>query len=109
MEYIKEFKDLLDNPQWENEFVGYGNPNAKILIIGKEAAAEQGSIDWEKFYAHNHEQWKDTIKTLHGNIGMVKTNISFLNFSTHNILFINSPSNVMGKIGHRQPGIGTSA
>lgn len=62
MEYIKEFKDLLDNPQWENEFVGYGNPNAKILIVGKEAALKQGSTGWENFYKPNHAQWKDTIK-----------------------------------------------
>lgn len=61
MEYPREFIELIDNPKWENEFIGYGNPNAEILIIGQEAACEEFSEDWKKFYGRNHNQWYRTI------------------------------------------------
>jgi hypothetical protein len=35
-------------------FIGYGNPNADILIIGKECA-EENTERQEKFYTHNFE------------------------------------------------------
>ncbi len=40
MKYTKEFKKILTVCQKEQEFVGLGNPNAKILFIGKENAEE---------------------------------------------------------------------
>ena len=42
-------------------FVGYGNPNADILIIGKECADENEDRQ-EKFYTHNFEQWEESLK-----------------------------------------------
>lgn len=43
-----------------NEFVGFGNPNSSILIIGQEHTL-QGN-DWEKFHNNNCEQWIKTLK-----------------------------------------------
>lgn len=62
--YSSEFCELINHPAWENEFVGYGNPNADILIIGQEAACPEGEEDWEKFYQHNCEQWKETVNKM---------------------------------------------
>ncbi len=46
----------------ENEgihpFIGYGNPDADILIVGKECALKEDSSDWKKFYEKNFHQWK---------------------------------------------------
>ena len=39
-------------------FICYGNPDAKILIVGKECAWEEESDDWKKFYKPNFSQWK---------------------------------------------------
>ncbi len=41
--YSKEFNDLLEICDKNNEYVGLGNPNAKILIIGKEPGMELGT------------------------------------------------------------------
>lgn len=40
MEYSNEFKDLIARIEQTKDFIGYGNPNAKILIIGKEEALD---------------------------------------------------------------------
>lgn len=40
--YSKEFYELLDLSITNNEYVGLGNPNAKILIIGKEPGMKLG-------------------------------------------------------------------
>ena len=42
-------------------FIGYGNPDADILIIGKECA-EEDKERLEKFYNHNFEQWAESFK-----------------------------------------------
>lgn len=45
MEYRKEFIELIDSLKNENDknlrFVGLGNPNSKILIIGKECSFDK--------------------------------------------------------------------
>ncbi len=41
MKYTKEFKEILTICQKEQEFVGLGNPNAKILFIGKESKVRE--------------------------------------------------------------------
>lgn len=54
--YRPEFIELLKNPKWQNAYIGQGNPNAKILIIGREHgfnSIEQRNLEIEK----NHEQW----------------------------------------------------
>ena len=41
MEYSKEFRELLEIAEKFNQtYVGDGNPNAKILIIANEPAAD---------------------------------------------------------------------
>ena len=55
MEYSKEFKVLVDESLKTNQYIGLGNPNAKILFIGKEAGAEVGS----KLYHGSCKSWKE--------------------------------------------------
>lgn len=43
-------------------FIGYGNPDARILIVGKECALEEGSTNWKKFYQKNFYQWWKSFK-----------------------------------------------
>ena len=50
------------NAMGKKPFIGYGNPNADILIVGKECAEEDKERQ-EKFYTHNFEQWEES---LHG-------------------------------------------
>ena len=40
MEYSNEFKNLIAITEKTKDFIGYGNPNAKILIIGNEEALD---------------------------------------------------------------------
>ena len=48
------------NEMGKKPFIGYGNPNADILIVGKECAEEDKERQ-EKFYTHNFEQWEKSI------------------------------------------------
>ena len=43
-------------------FIGYGNPDANILIVGKECALTVGSEDWKLFYDSNFAQWKESFE-----------------------------------------------
>lgn len=67
MNYSKEFNDLLNNAIWnKNEhFVGYGNPDATILVIGKECAidinSEWGKKGYEEEYLKNFYLWQKQI------------------------------------------------
>lgn len=50
--YNKEFIDFVENCRLHNQFVGFGNPHSKILIIGKEVSGDEGnyhknSVDWK--------------------------------------------------------------
>ena len=50
MEYTQEFKDFVNacmRPDGRNLYVGIGNPNAKILFIGKEAAMREADDDYK--------------------------------------------------------------
>ena len=47
--YSSEFRQAIEVAKKKKLFVGTGNPNAKILLIGKEA-----SID-EKIYPEQHK------------------------------------------------------
>jgi len=53
--YSNEFNDLLEESLKNNEYVGLGNPNAKILIIGKEPGMELGA----KITHGSAEYWKN--------------------------------------------------
>jgi len=41
-------------------FIGYGNPDAKLLIVGKECTEPNGTDGWKKFFEPNFRQWKDS-------------------------------------------------
>lgn len=68
--YSEEFKSLLQNPHWANRFIGYGDPDAKILIVGKECAIDKNN-DPFKMYEHEYLQnftlWRRNVN------GMVST------------------------------------
>lgn len=64
---------FIKNHSNENVFIGFGNPDSKVLIIGKECALKKENIDvdevavienknrWEEFLSGNKEiiDWKD--------------------------------------------------
>lgn len=56
MNYSNEFNDLIECCIKENQIVGIGNPNAKILFVGKEAGIP---IDEINFHGSG-TSWKDT-------------------------------------------------
>jgi len=66
MEYTEEFKALLKNPNWadKKKYIGVGNPNAKILIVGKECSLDPNTKDdgekrkYEKTFLQNFDDWK---------------------------------------------------
>jgi len=66
LEVYKDAKDPHGNP----EFVGYGNPDSDVLILGQEvthkpgdeATHTPGDENWENFYKDNCEQWQKTLK-----------------------------------------------
>lgn len=39
-------------------YLGYGNPDADILIVGKECTAEVGTDNWKNFYQPNFSHWQ---------------------------------------------------
>lgn len=56
--YPKEFIDLINDENWGNEYIGVGNPNAKILIVGKECAINKGTNpDQYDRYKRNYDYW----------------------------------------------------
>jgi len=63
MEYPKEFVNLLAEKQ-EECLIGWGNPNAKILVVGKESAIHniEGKKQYELEILQNHIQWNINIK-----------------------------------------------
>lgn len=42
-------------------FIGYGNPNADILIVGKECTHNMGDEGYKKFYEPNYNHWYETV------------------------------------------------
>lgn len=64
MYYPESFKQLVFNDN-NPDFIGWGNPNSKILILGKEPAidmsTEHGRFQYEIEVAHNKQDWYDNI------------------------------------------------
>ena len=60
----EKLKQLIHDLEAMNlqPFIGYGNPDANILIVGKECALNEGSEDWKKFYEPNFIQWKESFE-----------------------------------------------
>lgn len=52
---------LLNNKVWKEKkaFIGYGNPDARILIIGKECAYRQGDDGYRNEYVRNFDMWQN--------------------------------------------------
>lgn len=65
----------------KKSFIGYGNPDAKILIIGKECATKEVD-DMKMFYDPNFEQWKESFES-HGFDFKDNDGLSTYNFDNH--------------------------
>lgn len=69
MNFSDAFKQVVTLGKQHDLFIGYGNPNAKILIIGKEIKDESNSnnaIDRIRFFntiANNATQWENNIQS----------------------------------------------
>lgn len=61
MSYSKEFQELLDNQQWKSgkHYIGLGNPNANILIVGKECAYDKDCDGYKYEFLHNFDKWQE--------------------------------------------------
>lgn len=61
MNYNAEFRNLISSDSKSGDFIGFGNPNSKILIIGKECALDldnpKDKFIYEKSNKPNHTQW----------------------------------------------------
>lgn len=66
MKYPKEFENLIESTQ-EN-LIGWGNPNAKILIVGKESAIpvgkeEAGDVQYCREIINNKKMWSANLNS----------------------------------------------
>ena len=63
--FPQSFRDLFQNEEYERRqtFIGYGNPSAKILILGKEITWKLGSGEHLHYCQMNFEQWKKNLET----------------------------------------------
>lgn len=64
MSYSLEFQSLLQHPLSKSHYIGLGNPNAKILIVGKECAydvTEKGCKNefYENEFLKNFDKWQE--------------------------------------------------
>lgn len=62
MEYNKKFEEIVKYGVEEKVYIGIGNPNSKILLVGKEAAINAPKNDFErhnlKNYLNNAIDWQ---------------------------------------------------
>lgn len=62
MSYSPEFKELLQHPLSKSHYIGLGNPNAKILIVGKECAYDVKHDPYECYkneFKKNFDKWQE--------------------------------------------------
>jgi tRNA (cmo5U34)-methyltransferase len=91
--YSEEFEKLVNKGVTEGFYIGTGNPNAKILIVGKEAA-----IGFENdFEKHNHKNYsnnaKDWLKNIDSKITAIENDWNIERYlsdplATNNPLFV---------------------
>ena len=64
LHFSSDFKDIITYCKENELFLGSGNPNADILIIGKEAAIdmEKSQEQHQREYLGNVDQWKQNIQ-----------------------------------------------
>ena len=78
MEYSKEFKNLL-NIDLPDGYIGHGNPNAKILILGQEPALYKDSEQYVLEIANNKQQWQILVEN---GIGYESINPAVISFGS---------------------------
>lgn len=64
MHFCPEFEKLITSPEWKGKYIGEGNPDAKILIVGQECAIDR--LNYEKkwvldLYNKNWELWRNNL------------------------------------------------
>lgn len=59
--YKKDFIEFVEKGI-DNFYIGTGNPNSKILIIGKESAIETDDLQSFEWYRNNAKDWKKHIE-----------------------------------------------
>lgn len=64
MNYSEEFIDLVNDSKWQDHYVGIGNPEAKVLIVGKECALDEelDSLLYAETFLQNQEDWKRNVQ-----------------------------------------------
>ena len=87
MEYCPEFKALLNDPKWNGQYIGIGNPNAKILIVGKECALDNKTLLYQRTFEQNWADWVSNIKTKTGFENIVEWETDNEIFEKYNPLF----------------------
>lgn len=69
MNYSTAFKNLILRDTKSGDFIGFGNPNSKILIIGKECALDLESDNHQDIFERsnkpNHAHWLANINNEH--------------------------------------------
>ena len=60
--YSREFRELVAKGVQENFYIGTGNPNARILFVGKEAAICSAEEQNYTYYLSNAQNWEKHLK-----------------------------------------------
>lgn len=58
--YRKEFTELMSDSRWEGAYIGQGNPNARILIVGREHGFDNPQQQ-DLEIVQNWNQWKSIL------------------------------------------------
>ena len=59
--YTEDFIEFVRNGVDSKYFIGIGNPNAKILLVGKESAIPTDDQAERDLYAYNAKEWLNHI------------------------------------------------
>lgn len=64
MKYSEDFVDLVNDSKWQGHYIGIGNPEAKVLIVGKECALDEkrDRLLYEETFRKNQEYWKRNVQ-----------------------------------------------
>lgn len=66
--YSQEFIDFVYSGVNQNYYIGTGNPNAKILFVGKESAIDEDNHDEKVWYNKNSSDWLKHIQNGTGEV-----------------------------------------
>ena len=78
MEYSKEFRELL-KADLPDGYIGHGNPNAQILILGQEPGLDKDSEQYVLEIANNKQQWQILVEN---GIGYESINPAVISFGS---------------------------